>query len=185
MDKIYLDTSFLQPVPFQTKVEGIAELLRKVARYPPGTIFHLQAWTFGYEHVWIALAKFLNSKIHVDDYKFRMYRSLIGRKGIRRFDGMYSLCPEASALAGHMCGNTQLDGCLTQDISARIHSCEKGVYCETILKNPVVWIQPIVSHIPGQDDIVELGVGGGAYDLQKDVELEVPSEADVKPIIEL
>ena len=47
LDKIYLDTSFLQPVQFQTKADGISELLKKVARYPPDTIFHVQAWTYG------------------------------------------------------------------------------------------------------------------------------------------
>ena len=47
LDKIYLDTSFLENVPFQTKAEGIQELLRKVAEYPEGTVFHFQAWTYG------------------------------------------------------------------------------------------------------------------------------------------
>ncbi|RFN49261.1 hypothetical protein FIE12Z_6482 [Fusarium flagelliforme] len=62
LDKIYLDTSFIEDVPFQTKVEGIAELLRKISDYPDDTIFHLQAWTYGYEDVWIALSKALRSK---------------------------------------------------------------------------------------------------------------------------
>jgi len=47
LDKIYLDTSFLGDVHFQTKAEGIEELLRKVGRYPEDTIFHFQAWTYG------------------------------------------------------------------------------------------------------------------------------------------
>lgn len=47
MDKIYLDTSFIENVPFQTKAEGIQELLRKVSRYPKDTVFHFQAWTYG------------------------------------------------------------------------------------------------------------------------------------------
>jgi DNA cross-link repair 1C protein len=47
LDKIYLDTSFLENIDFQTKAEGIAELLRKVSKYPDETIFHLQAWTYG------------------------------------------------------------------------------------------------------------------------------------------
>lgn len=63
LDKIYLDTSFTDDVPFQTKAQGIAELLRKVSRYPDNTIFHLQAWTYGYEDVWIALSKALKSKV--------------------------------------------------------------------------------------------------------------------------
>jgi DNA cross-link repair 1C protein len=63
LDKIYLDTSFTQDIPFQTKAEGLAELLRKVAQYPDDTIFHFQAWTYGYEDVWLALSKALKSPV--------------------------------------------------------------------------------------------------------------------------
>lgn len=47
LDTLYLDTSFVDDIPFQAKAEGIRELLQKVAKYPPDTIFHLQAWTYG------------------------------------------------------------------------------------------------------------------------------------------
>lgn len=47
LDNIYLDTSFIDDIDLQTKAEGIQELLQKVAHYPPNTIFHFQAWTFG------------------------------------------------------------------------------------------------------------------------------------------
>jgi hypothetical protein len=60
---MYLDTSFTDSIPFQTKAEGIAELLHKVARYPKDTIFYIQSWTYGYEDVWIALSKALNSPV--------------------------------------------------------------------------------------------------------------------------
>ena len=63
LDKIYLDTSFTSNVPFQTKADGLAELLRKVSKYPDDTIFHFQAWTYGYEDVWIALSRALNSPV--------------------------------------------------------------------------------------------------------------------------
>ncbi|GJC89569.1 protein artemis [Colletotrichum liriopes] len=106
LDKIYLDTSFITDVPFQTKAEGIAELLRKVALYPNDTIFHIQAWTYGYEQVWIALSKALKSRIHVDDYKMRMFSSLTGKTSNDRFGSSVHLCPEAPALAGYTCGNT-------------------------------------------------------------------------------
>jgi hypothetical protein len=51
LDTIYIDTSFVEDIHFQTKAEGIGELLRKVSRYPPETIFHFQAWTYG----WVAV----------------------------------------------------------------------------------------------------------------------------------
>lgn len=61
LDKLYLDTSFTDDIPFQTKAEGLADLLRQVAQYPKDTIFHFQAWTYGYEDVWVALSRFLKS----------------------------------------------------------------------------------------------------------------------------
>jgi hypothetical protein len=63
LDTIYLDTSFTQDTQFQTKAEGIEELLRKVSQYPSDTIFHFQAWTYGYEEVWIALSRALKSRV--------------------------------------------------------------------------------------------------------------------------
>lgn len=67
IDTIYLDTSFTERVGFQTKIQGIQELIRKVKLYPKDTIFHFQAWTFGYEDVWIALSKALESKVGLPD----------------------------------------------------------------------------------------------------------------------
>lgn len=63
LDKIYLDTSFTEDVPFETKAQGITELLKKISKYPNDTVFHFQAWTYGYEDVWIALSKALKSKV--------------------------------------------------------------------------------------------------------------------------
>jgi hypothetical protein len=48
LDTIYLDTSFTENLGFPTKAHGIAELLLKVSKYPADTIFHFQAWTYGY-----------------------------------------------------------------------------------------------------------------------------------------
>ena len=63
LDCIYLDTSFIQDTPFQTQAEGLAELLSKISHYPADTVFHFQAWTYGYESVWIALSKALKSRV--------------------------------------------------------------------------------------------------------------------------
>jgi DNA cross-link repair 1C protein len=63
LDCIYLDTSHTQPVDFPTKADGLRELLQKVSQYPPDTIFHFSAWTFGYEEVWMALSRKLRSPV--------------------------------------------------------------------------------------------------------------------------
>ncbi|KAL3293002.1 artemis protein [Colletotrichum asianum] len=185
LDKIYLDTSFIQNVPFQTKANGIAELLRKVALYPDDTIFHIQAWTYGYEQVWIALSKALRSRIHVDDYKMRVFSSLTGKASNDRFSSSIHLCPEAPALAGYICGNTPHPGCLTRDEHVRLHSCERGNFCSVVRGSKVVSIQPLVAHLSNGAEIAEVGVGGGGDDLERDAELDTLSSADVEAVLAL
>ncbi|KAF4336385.1 hypothetical protein FBEOM_9751 [Fusarium beomiforme] len=179
LDKIYLDTSFTECVPFQTKAQGIAELLRKVSQYPSDTVFHLQAWTYGYEDVWLALSKTLKSKIHVDDYKLLIYSSLRLEVPNSRFNADFHLTPESPALTGHMCGNTPHPGCLTSNVNVRIHSCEKGNLCEVAQRPTTVSLQPIVAHLPTGGDLAEIGVGGGGDDLQREAELEFVDQASL------
>ncbi|KAL1875780.1 hypothetical protein Daus18300_002971 [Diaporthe australafricana] len=166
LDKIYLDTSFTEDVQFQTKADGLRELLEKVAKYPKDTLFYFSAWTYGYEDVWIALAKALNTKIHVDDYKMKVYESL----RVKLQDEYLHLSPEAPALVGFTCGNRTHPGCLTRDPDVRLRSCEKGSGCPMMKKTPpgkVVWITPIVAHLRNKNDMVEVGIGGGAGDLEE------------------
>ena len=67
LDTIYLDTTFARADSvchrFPSKADGLAELLRKVAKYPEDIVFYFRAWTFGYEEVWVALSAALNSKV--------------------------------------------------------------------------------------------------------------------------
>ncbi|KAK0742393.1 beta-lactamase-like protein [Apiosordaria backusii] len=187
LDTIYLDTSFVDDMNFPPKSHGIRELLEKVSEYPKDTIFHFQAWTYGYEDVWIALSKALQSKIHVDEYKMSMYRSLVAKDADNRFGAQFHLAPEAAALVGFMCGNTFHSGCLTLDQNVRLHSCEKGNYCPTVQNSlaSVVWIQPIVTRLPNGQDIAELGVGGGGEDLEREAELDYLLPEDIESLLEM
>lgn len=176
IDRVYLDTSFTEDVQFQTKSDGLRELLEKVSSYPGDTIFYFSAWTYGYEEVWIALAKALDTKIHVDDYKMKVYESLRVQVGE---DDYLHLSPEAPALTGFTCGNSFHSGYLTRDPTVRLHSCEKGSGCPTINKLPtsdVVWITPIVAHLPDKNDMIEAGIGGGIDDLEEKDELLMTPE---------
>ncbi|KEY66777.1 hypothetical protein S7711_07558 [Stachybotrys chartarum IBT 7711] len=185
LDKIYLDTSYVEDVPFQAKSEGLAELIRTVKEYPPDTVFHLQAWTYGYEDVWVALAKALNSAIHVDDYKLRVYGSLRSRPSHDQYGPDWHLAPEAPALMGFMRGNEAHPGCLTSDEEVRLHSCEKGNMCSAASQPSVVKIQPIIARLPNGQDIAEAGVGGGGDDLEREVELDVLSRDDLDTLLDL
>lgn len=71
LDHIYLDTTFAIDIDqyrtFPPKSEGVAELLSKLTSYPADTLFHFQAYTFGYESVLQTLAHVLGSQVHLDD----------------------------------------------------------------------------------------------------------------------
>ncbi|KAF4595697.1 artemis protein [Ophiocordyceps camponoti-floridani] len=179
LDTLYLDTSFIADVPFPPKAAGIAELIRAVSRYPDDTVFHIRAWTYGYEDVWIALSRALNSPIHVDDYKLRVYGALRARAD-------HHLVAGAAALTGHMCGNTPHPGCLTSDTRVRLHSCERGNMCAVATDPSVVSIQPIVTRLADGEALAEQGVGGGGDDLEREAELAFFStDDDVTALMDL
>ncbi|KAI8625945.1 hypothetical protein F5Y19DRAFT_479027 [Xylariaceae sp. FL1651] len=182
LDRIYLDTSIVDNYPLQTKAEGLHELSYKLQKYPNDTIFHFQAWTYGYEDVWITLSKILNSKIHVDKYKMRVFESLVTRPKDSRWAVQTHLAKEAPALVGFTCGNNHHEGCLTLDENVRIHSCEKGVGCNAMETKPVVWIRPIVTHLKDGRDVLEVGIGGGGEDLAQATTLTLE---DILEILQL
>lgn len=182
LDKIYLDTTFAAAAnPFRTfpsKAEGLAELLQKVDAYPDDTVFYFRAWTFGYEEVWLALATALDAKVHVDRYQMGLYRSLanvFGSQGII----------EAPALCGFGLGNQVIAGCLSDNKSSRIHSCEPGLSCPAAHGPNTVYVTPIVNRTTDGAEIPEVGTGGGLGDLYQTHELELPVESSLADLQKL
>jgi hypothetical protein len=204
LECMYLDTTFAtKNTPykgFPSKAEGIRELLSKVSEYPEDTIFYFHSWTFGYENVWLALSAFLKSRIHLDDYRARIYGSLstLDRKQLRevglnvpadtkslRESGLE--IREAPALCGFKNGNHIQPGCLTSHENVRIHSCERGMGCQVIdhdKKAKAVHIIPIVTRTNGVE-IAELGAGGGKGDMDQKEELETGDIAAIGKLMEL
>lgn len=168
LDCIYLDTTFVatgREDPFKhfpSKAEGLRELLQKIDRYPSNSFIYFDAWTFGYEDVWQLLSNYFGSQIHVDNYRYGLYRAL--------WNGSEPRAHEASMMIGFQCGNHFKPGCLTKD-QCRIHSCERGTECE-IWSRDFVRITPIISRHEGRE-LAELGAGGGHGDLDQRHELEV------------
>lgn len=173
IDCLYLDTTFAAKdeiyQDFPSKATGLQELLHRIQGCSPGTIFYFRAWTLGYEDVWLALSAALESKVHVDDYQLRLYRSLSedSRDGFS--------VPEAPALNGFSAGNHHQPGCLTSSSNVRIHSCEPGTTCHAELckKKNVVWITPIITRSREGEDVYEIGAGGGGGDLYQTPELDL------------
>ncbi|GIC94060.1 putative DNA repair protein [Aspergillus udagawae] len=178
LDKIYLDTTFARVDhvcrSFPSKAEGLRELLQKVEAYPKETIFYFRAWTFGYEDVWIALSALLNTKVHVDRYQIGLYRSLISssRRAIS----------EGPALCGFELGNRFVPGCLSEDESSRVHSCEPGVHCSAVRPKRTVYIMPIVARMEDGTRVPEIGAGGGGGDLYQTHELELPDRSSLEQL---
>lgn len=190
LECIYLDTTFAtksEPYrEFPSKADGIRELLEAVAEYPEDTIFYFHSWTFGYENVWIALSNFLNSRIHLDSYRHRIYGSLTSLKN-KQLKGSGHDIREAPALCGFMNGNHFQPGCLTSRDDVRIHSCEDGMGCPVMDGNSyakVVRIIPIVTRSNGAE-IAEIGAGGGKGDLDQKEELDIADAIEVGKLMEL
>ncbi|GIK02338.1 hypothetical protein Aspvir_006387 [Aspergillus viridinutans] len=178
LDKIYLDTTFARVDhvcrSFPSKAEGLRELLQKVEAYPKETIFYFRAWTFGYEDVWIALSALLNTKVHVDRYQIGLYRSLASNS--RR------AISEAPALCGFELGNRFVPGCLSEDESSRVHSCEPGVHCSAVRSKRTVYIMPVVARMEDGTRVPEIGAGGGGGDLYQTHELELPDQSSLQQL---
>ncbi|PHH60969.1 hypothetical protein CDD81_984 [Ophiocordyceps australis] len=166
LDTIYLDTTHTANVAFASKADGIAQLVSQVLQYPPHTVFYIHAYTYGYEDVWIALSKALNSPIHVDDYKLRIYSSLSHSHPPHQ----YHLSPSAASLTGYMAANTPRPGCLTTDTAVRLHSCESANKCAVASAPAVVHIHPIVARLPSGDDMPDKAL---ETDLERRAELAV------------
>lgn len=184
LDTIYLDTTFATKTDpyrcFPSKASGLQELLQKLQGYPEDTTFYFQAWTFGYEEVWLALSQALNSSIHLDRYRYALYTSVSRNNG----PGLESR--EAAILCGFKCGNTLQRGILTENPGVRLHSCERGASCDILHKaeSNVVTITPIISRHAGVE-MRELGAGGGQGDLDQIHELDLSDPLAIGYLLKL
>ncbi|KAJ3932307.1 MAG: hypothetical protein NXY57DRAFT_1003474 [Lentinula lateritia] len=74
LEAIYLDTAcVMQTHQVPTKDEATTGLIALLELYPPSTYFFINSWTWGYEDILKAIARAFNCRIHLDDYKHRIY----------------------------------------------------------------------------------------------------------------
>ncbi|PNS21578.1 Protein artemis [Sphaceloma murrayae] len=186
LDKVYLDTSFAgrrgEWYHFEGKDEGVKELMERVMeieeREGGRTSYYLHAWTVGYENVLVQLAALLGSRVHVDEYRWRLYSSL--------WEGEGRDVGEAAPLVGFREGNRWQEGCFTRSYgdNVRIHACERGTGCDVLKHENVVQLVPIVTRHKGVE-YMETGVGGGHGDLDQVHELELNDLNTIGALVEL
>jgi DNA cross-link repair 1C protein len=124
-------------------------------------------------------------QVHVDDYRYGVYKSLCGAAVNGDITIGSHLAPEGPTLAGFKVGNQNHEGILTKDQSARIHSCEKGTGCKCeTAGNKTVLILPIITR-DGDQEIRETGIGGGWGDLTHRPELHIEDEASIGKLLAL
>ncbi|KAK9477886.1 hypothetical protein V1514DRAFT_282006, partial [Lipomyces japonicus] len=156
INTIYLDTTFcsqkLKYGKFPPKAVGSQLLLKGMARYPNDVVFHINAWTWGYEELLIALSAGMNSKIHVGKHRYNIFKSI-------RHPSVYEHGPALSGYSYAQSGNAEslpqypdITGCLTmEETGVRLHACERAFRCEGRNKGQrVVYISPVVSSDLGE-----------------------------------
>lgn len=115
----------------------------------------------------------------MDRYQFGIYKSLATAAS-------NGVCiPEAAQLSGFQFGNRVHPGCLTEDVTARLHSCEPGTTCSAMGSENIVLITPIITRTRSGTSVPELGAGGGWGDLGQTPELDLEDEASLKSLEEL
>ncbi|KAI9509474.1 beta-lactamase-like protein, partial [Russula earlei] len=118
LDAIYLDTECLllmNEVP--TKSDATQGLVSLMSLFPPETTFFINAWTWGYEEIFRAVARSFRSQIHVDRYKHNIYSHL---------------------------ADPFLPSLITLDPSkTRFHACERFNRCIKASGDGVVYVNPV------------------------------------------
>ncbi|KAI0769087.1 hypothetical protein BD413DRAFT_559623 [Trametes elegans] len=111
LEAIYLDTACLlntHDVP--QKADASAGLASLMSLYPDSTRFFINAWTWGYEELYKAVARTFGAQIHVDRYKHSVYSRITG--------------------------DPFLKSIITKDgASTRFHACERFDRCEHVRVN--------------------------------------------------
>lgn len=108
----------------------------------------------------------------MDRYQTGLYRSLSEHA---RGTGN-----DSAALCGFELGNRFVPGCLSNDESSRVHSCEPGTRCMAMKSDKIVFIFPIINRLDGGFEVLEGEAGGGGGDLYQMHELELPDQSALK-----
>ncbi|KAF9300923.1 hypothetical protein BGZ74_007333 [Mortierella antarctica] len=131
IDRLYLDTTCCHPAfrSFPPRDQALSDLVNFIMHRPRLAHYYFDAWTFGYEDVWIALAKAFHTKVHVSPYLYEFYEVI------------------DDLIEPKILPYITVDG-----VAARFHSCRLGPSCgyggaggEHSSARELIRIQPNVS----------------------------------------
>lgn len=106
LDRIYLDTSaMLGTGDMPDRDPVVRDLVHQMSLYPVDTVFFLNVWCFGWEHVVKEVARHFQEPVHVDRYKASIYSAV-------KTDPFLLACVTSEALV------------------TRFHACERRFRCE-------------------------------------------------------
>ena len=115
----------------------------------------------------------------MDRYKWRLYKALA------KCSSAIIAPQEGVALCGFQCGNRFQPGCLTENESARLHTCERGTDCDMLRKSRSVMITPIITRSKDGEELLELGAGGGGGDLEPAHQVDLNDATSTIELIKL
>ncbi|KAI5896861.1 uncharacterized protein SCHCODRAFT_01189162 [Schizophyllum commune H4-8] len=77
LDAIYLDTATVtSQLNVPSKARATSGLIELMKLYPPSTHFFINSWTWGYEDILKAIAQAFDTPIHLDRYKYSIFKCL-------------------------------------------------------------------------------------------------------------
>lgn len=105
LQNIYIDDERLSAVyTSPSKVQAGDIMISYMRQYPPDTRFFLDAWCWGYESVLHRVHKAFGKKVHVDRYKFGMYKA--GTDEDFHLPSFVSIRPDGDDGRFHACERT-------------------------------------------------------------------------------
>ncbi|KAI8603831.1 beta-lactamase-like protein, partial [Dissophora ornata] len=76
IDRLYLDTTCCHQALKEFPSRALSDLINFINRRPRLAHYYIDAWTFGYEDIWIGLSKAFHTKIHVSPYLYELYEAI-------------------------------------------------------------------------------------------------------------
>lgn len=121
LDEIYLDTAAaMTRSRIMSKADGVEEVIKLIDLFPAETRFFFNCWTWGYEELLRSVARRYKCKIHLDDYKQRIFSKDVVSDYDAEHSSLSRNCPPLADLGTSSYQTT------------RFHACERRWKCPLV-----------------------------------------------------